>query len=159
MEYKMRHTSKAIMKVVQKYNENGNPMGYFYFLNGFGFCYLASSNNDRHDYKLAIDEIHDYYAKRPKANVKTGYRAGVSYSIRLIHDKQTLQNVFDYLNYEFEKQKNGTASFALDYKDVLVELKNELVKKADLLRNEYSNFDYMVKVNLEELERKSWERR
>ena len=160
MGYKiqMRQTAKSIMKIVQKYNKNGNPMGYFYFLNGFDFCHLALYDTEEHDYKLAIDEIHNYQAGHPKANVKEGYRAGLSYSIRLIHDKQTLQNVFNYLNYELEKQKNGTASLTLDYKDILKELRAELVKKADLIRNEYSNFDYIVKENLEELERKSWQR-
>ena len=157
---RMKNTAKYLVRRAQRFNDRGNPMGYFYLLNGFGFCRLSAFEGEAHDYRLAIDEIHNYQAKYPKKSVKEGYRQGFSFSIRLIHDMETLYNVVNYLDYEFEKQKNGTAAFRLDFEEILQELKAELKKKADILNLEYQHDDFDKKALeiLEELERKSWER-
>ena len=155
---RMKNTAKAVVRLAQKYNDKDNPMGYFYVLNGFGFCRLAAFEGEPHDYKLAIDEIHNYQAKHPRKNVQEGYRKAFSYSIRLIHDKETLHNVINYLDYEFEKQKNGTAAFRLDFEGIIEELRIRLQNDPNNLKRLYSNYDRMICEVIEELKRKSWER-
>ena len=136
----------------------GNGMFYFVILYGIGAGRLAIAPGDEHNYKLIIDEIHNYQAKYPNKTVKEGYRYAIHTGIRTIKGKISICETLDIFDYEFEKQKNGTSAFRLDFDVLLKEMKAKIAEKEDSLREEIPNFNGWISERLDILERKSWER-
>ena len=147
-----RRTAKKMVALAQKEYEKGNAMMYFVILNGLGRAELVLFPGDDHDYKLIIDAIHEYQAKHPKKKVKEGYYEAISTSITLIDGRQGIVWVLNYLAYEYEKQRDGTSAFTLDYKALIAQLKAVVAERIDKFRAKDSNFDMWFHRCMEEIE-------
>ena len=149
-----KKSASQMVAYAQKQYEKGKKMCYYVVLNGLGAGKLVTPPNDKHEYKLIIDAIHDYQAKFPEKNIKEGYNTALTLTINAIQNMEMLQCVLNYLSYELEKQKNNTSTFQLDYKQLLIELRNSISEKKDILRKQNKNFDKWMAHNMEELEQK-----
>lgn len=157
-DFLFRDPAKKMVAYAHKKYQLGNEMYYFVILNGIGAGRLAIAPGDEHNYKMIIDAIHDYQAKHPKKKVKEGYTEAILRTIQVIAGKELVYRIFDYFNYEFEKQKNGTSAFRLDYEILFAKLKDKIYEKYDTLKGDDPNFDRWIKTQMELLEQKSWAR-
>ena len=147
-----RRTAKRMVALAQKEYEKGNDMMYFVILNGLGRAELVLFPEDEHDYKLIIDAIHKYQARHPKKKVKEGYQEAISTTIKVIAGRKAIVWVLNFLAYEYEKQRDGTSAFTLDYKALIAQLKAVVAERIDTFRAEDSNFDMWFSRCIEELE-------
>ena len=146
---------KAVRKMVahaQKKYEEGDKMLYFVLLAGIGAGKVPSPITGEHEYKLVIDTIHDYQASHPNKEVKEAYAYAISTMIRVIIGKNPFMMVINILCYEFEKQRNGTSAFRLDYHGIIQQLKDRVVEVHDRMLEKDKNADRYIKQNFEMLE-------
>ena len=83
------------------------------------------------------------------SQVKEGYTDAILMAIRGISAKSGLAIIFDWLDYECEKQKNGTNTFTLDYKMLLEKLKAAVAESIDSYRAETPGFDMWFEERIE----------
>ncbi len=153
-ELTFRRSVKKRVAYSQKKYEQGNVMYYFAVLNGIHYLKVALTNGEEHDYRMVIDEIHNYQEKHPYKKVKEGYMAALSKTISAIKAKRAIALVLKYIHYDLEKRRNCTSSFRLDFEVLYEELKAKVNEKIDDFRDEDPDFDKWIKREFDLLEKK-----
>lgn len=137
------------IKFAQKQYEKGTAAGYFVVLAGWMNGKLSLCPGDPHRYDMIIDAIHKYQKRHPNKKIKEGYTDAILMAIRGVSAKSGLAIIFDWLDYECEKQKNGTNTFTLDYKMLLEKLKAAVAESIDSYRAETPGFDMWFEERIE----------
>ena len=157
-DFTFKDSARMMVAYAHRKYQWGNEMYYFVILVGVGAGRLALYPTGAHEYRQIIDAIHDYQAKYPRKKVKEGYTEGILVAIKVIGSLTALRQVLDIFYYEFEKQKNSTSAFRLDYETLFAKLQDKIDDKYDLLKGDNPNFDRWIKEQMELLKQKSWER-
>ena len=149
-DYALRSSAKKMVSYAHKKYVSGNGLAYYVILHGIGAGRL-SLFGEEHNYRIIIDEIHNYQARHPLKNVKDGYKYALDVSIRVIGGKHSLTSFLNCFSYELQKQEEGTGTFKLDYNDLLNKLKKKIDEKIDIIREQDKNCDFWIQEELENL--------
>ena len=144
--------AKILLKNTQNFYQTGNRMAYFMLLHGIGAGLVESAPGVGHNYLAVLDAIHEYQRENPNLKVKEGFYEGLDLMADKAHTQETFKFVFDYINYELKKEKDGSASFQIDCASILRKLKSSLERELPYLKSQNANFDAWLKHERDALE-------
>ncbi len=112
---------KFVNCAARAYDEEKHPYGYACLLIGVGHFHIGDFDK-KHNYRAVVDAIHLYKKNNPTRSVEEAYRIALSEITIMVAGPKAVNNLFNILEYELSKEKDGKNSFVLDFAPVLKDM-------------------------------------
>ena len=125
------YDAECIVNNVSQDFLEGNDMAYLAFMKGMGYLKVESFEGAGHNFYAVLDAIHNKYREDNKCRADEGVHTALLTLINIARNTEVFQMVTDYLFYQLDKEKDGTASFKMNTSEIIGKLKQCISERKD----------------------------
>ena len=135
---------EKLIEIAERYMKKGNEMGYYALIMGTGGFLLEGRKGYGHNMRAIIDAFHSYYTKNPTVPVNKRLEETLDMIVPLCENMDSISYIYESILFEMEKEKEPSASFQINCRELLSKLGNQIVIKRTEIEKQYSSLEKWI---------------